>query len=346
MDAEANVIDIKFTNQRLYAGFGVILGAIFLIIGYYLYKIYYPSTDDAYVNAPLVNMTSKVNGSIKKVYVKNNQYVQKGQLLLELDPADYRPMVEQAQLDILMAKKAAITANQQMTNAQSDVLKAQSDYNYSEQMAVRYTNLYHENAGSQQSMQKFVNDRNIAQHVLDQAKVVLHQATIQAEMAQSKIKLAQVEKENAQRTSSYTRIVAPVSGYVSELNLQTGQVVMAGQKLFGLVDDSKWWIDANFKETQLKRLEPFQKVKVTLDMYDHTYQGEIQSISYASGNTFSLLPPQNATGNWVKVIQRFTVRVVLKNDPKYPLRVGASATVSANTTRKGLDKSHALDESA
>jgi len=339
MEAEGNVIDIKFTPERMVAGIGVVVGAILLIIGYYVYKKYFPSTDDAYVNAPLINITAKVNGSIKQIYVKNNQLVKKGDLLLELDPADYSPMVEQATLDILMAKQAALTADQQMTNAQSDVYKAQSDYTYAEQMAVRYTNLFHDKAGSQQAMQKFVNDRNIAQHVLDQAKVVLQQATIQSAMAKSRIDLAKVEMQNAQRTSSFTRLTAPVAGYVSELNLQTGQVVLAGQRLFGLVDKSHWWVDANFKESQLSRLKPRQRVKINLDMYDHTYEGEIESISYASGNTFSLLPAQNATGNWVKVMQRFTVRIAMKDDPAFPLRVGASATVDANTTRRGLEKS-------
>ena len=106
---------------------------------------------------------------------------------------------------------------------------------------------------------------------------------------------------------------------------------MAGQKLFGLVDDTTWWIDANMKETQLRRIKPLQGATVTLDMYDHQYVGNVQSISYASGSTFSLLPSENASGNWVKVIQYFTVRIHVKNDPTYPLRVGASAHVVINT---------------
>ena len=144
--------------------------------------------------------------------------------------------------------------------------------------------------------------------------------------------------EHAKRVNSYTLIYAPTSGYVTDLNLQTGQVVIAGQKLFGLVDNSKWWIDANFKESQLSRLIPNQKVKITLDMYNHTYEGVIKSISHASTNTFSLLPSQNASGNWVKVTQRFTVRVALNDDPAFPLRVGASAIVSVNTTHQSIDE--------
>ena len=335
MTMEDQSIDIKLTPERMYAGIsisiGVMISVILFVAGYYLYKTYYPSTDDAYVNAPLINITAKVNGSIKKIYVKNNQFVNKGDMLLELDPADYAPLVEQASLDILMAKQASITADQQMTNAQSNVIKAESNYTYAKQMAVRYTNLFNSKAGSQQTMQKFVNEKNMAKQVLEQAKVVLKQATIQSDMAKSKIGLAKVEMQNAQRTTSFTSLSAPVSGYISALNLQTGQVVMAGQRLFGLVDNSIWWVDANFKESQLSRLKAGQTVKINLDMYNHIYEGKIQSISHASANTFSLLPAQNATGNWVKVLQRFTVRIALQDNSTFPLRVGASATVHAKT---------------
>jgi membrane fusion protein (multidrug efflux system) len=98
-----------------------------------------------------------------------------------------------------------------------------------------------------------------------------------------------------------------------------------------MIDDSLWWIDGNFKETQIRRIKPKQKVNIQLDMYSHQYQGYVDSISYASGSTFSLLPAQNSSGNWVKVAQRFTVRIVLRDNKAYPLRVGASSTVTVNT---------------
>ena len=109
--------------------------------------------------------------------------------------------------------------------------------------------------------------------------------------------------------------------------------MQAGQKLFGLVDDSQWWVDVNFKETQLKRIKAGQPAEVELDMYNHKYHGTVQSISYASGNTFSLLPAENATGNWVKVTQRFPVRVTLENESDFPLRVGASSNVTVDTNK-------------
>ena len=116
------------------------------------------------------------------------------------------------------------------------------------------------------------------------------------------------------------------------MNLETGELVAQGQKLFGQVDTHTWWIDANFNETKLERIKPGQAVKVRLDMYDHhDYKGVVQSISFASGNTFSLLPPENATGNWVKVTQRFPIMIAIEDDKDFPLRVGASAKVTVDT---------------
>jgi len=126
-------------------------------------------------------------------------------------------------------------------------------------------------------------------------------------------------------------LTAPTDGFVSNLKIYSGQLISAGQPLFGFIDNKKWWINANFKETDLNRIRQGQKVKISLDMYNHTYTGTVNSISFATGAVFSLLPPENATGNWVKVTQRFPVRISLADDPKYPLRVGASANVKINT---------------
>nr|MCX3303406.1 HlyD family secretion protein [Bacillus pacificus] len=124
---------------------------------------------------------------------------------------------------------------------------------------------------------------------------------------------------------------APDDGYVSNLKLYKGQLVSPGQALFGFIDNKKWWIDANFKETDLDRIKPGQKVEIELDMYSHSYAGKVDSISYATGSVFSLLPPENATGNWVKVTQRLPVKIILKNDLKYTLRRGGNATVKVDT---------------
>lgn len=304
-------------NKHAIAGAIVVLLAGSGIYGYYVHSLKYPSTENAYVNANLVNVAPKVGGYIEKIYVQNNQYVHKGELLLDIDPEDYTVQLTKAKQDLVYAE-------QQAAMSKTAIVKAQSDYKLAQDLNNRYTTLYNEKAGSLQDMQKYQNQADAAKQALEQAKT-------QFQSAQTQVELAQTALKNAQNNTGYTQLRSPVDGYVSNLNLQTGELVANGQKLFGLVDDSSWWVDVNFKETQLKRVKTGQPAEIELDMYDHKYKGTVQSVSYVSGNTFSLLPAQNATGNWVKVTQRFTVRVKLNNDKDFPLRVGASSKVTIDT---------------
>ncbi len=313
---------------------GIILTLLFLVlIGHYRWKNeVYPNTDDAYVNAHLVNIAPKVSGSIQTVYVKNNQWVHKGDLLISIDPVDYNLQLAKAQKDLSLATQQASIAKKQIVLAKTNVARAQSEYNFTHAMAVRYTNLYLQKSGSKQDMQNYVNDSTQAKEALKQAQTTLLQANVQHQAAITQIGMANIAINNAQNDIGYTKIHAPVDGYISDLNLQTGELVVQGQKMFGLVDTHTWWIDANFKETQLERMKPGQPVEITLDMYgSHRYKGIVQSISFASGDTFSLLPPENATGNWVKVTQRFPVMIKIEDDKNFPLRVGASCEVSVDT---------------
>lgn len=319
-------------NKHLVGGVGLIVVVAGSIYGYYHYSEVYPSTDNAYVNAHLVNISPKINGYIKNIYVENDQFVHKGDLLMTIDPQDYSLMLTKSKQDLLLATQQSDTAKQQINVAKANVSKAQSDYDYANKMAIRYRDLFQQKAASEQDMQRYQNQAAQAKQALEQAKVGLAQANTQYTAATTQIELAKTGVENAQNNTNYTELRAPVNGYISNQNLQTGELVGQGQKLFGMVDNQTWWIDANFKETQIRRIKIGQPVTIVLDMYDHKYQGIVKSIGYASGNTFSLLPAENATGNWVKVTQRFTVRVTLKNDPQYPLRVGASSKVTVNTS--------------
>jgi membrane fusion protein (multidrug efflux system) len=323
---------IKWEKLKIYQKpfLGGLLGAG-LIVSYFIYKDYFPSTDNAYVNANIINMIPKVSGYITHIYVHNNQYVKKGDVLLEIDQKDYQLLLNQAKLDFKLAKKAAFSAEKDISQANANIIKAKANYEYTLQMRNRYTALYQQHAGSEEAQQKFANDFKQAQQALEQAQTAYHQAEIQSAASLEKVELAKTQLENAQNTFDSTIIKAPVTGYISNLNLQVGQLVAQGQDLFGMIDDSSWWIDSNFRETQISRIKPHQKVKISLDMYSHTYDGYVDSISYASGSTFSLLPAQNSSGNWVKVAQRFTVRVVVKDNAKFPLRVGASSTITVNT---------------
>ena len=172
-----------------------------------------------------------------------------------------------------------------------------------------------------------------ARQQLDQAKLTMAQAATQYQATLAQLSANQAALDTARTQTSYTQIKSGVDGYVTNLNLANGQLVQAGQNVFGLVDDASWWIDANFKETQLERIKVGQSAIVKLDIYNHQYKGVVESISRASGNTFSILPSQNATGNWVKVTQRFAVSIKIEDDPKFPLRVGASTEVTIDTTK-------------
>jgi membrane fusion protein (multidrug efflux system) len=144
---------------------------------------------------------------------------------------------------------------------------------------------------------------------------------------------AQLDKATLDRVR--THVLAPGSGWASNVRLRPGTVVQAGTPVFAIIEDGQWWVDANFKETDLGRIKPGQKATIRLDMYPGLkLQGVVESISQGSGATFSVLPPENATGNWVKVTQRFPVRVKITSepDPDRPIRVGASADVTVDTT--------------
>ena len=309
------VKEINFTLLKTYKI--ELLGIFFcilLISSYFLYKNFFPSTDNAYVNANLINMMPKVSGLITKINVRNNQI-----------------LLKQAKLDFKLAKKSAISSASDIKQAEANISKAKANYLYCKQMRDRYTALYQQKAGSEEAQQKFENDFKQAEQGLAQANTAYNQSKIAAASTLQKVELAKFQLDNAQNTFNSTIIIAPVSGYVSNMSLQVGQLVGVGQNLFGVIDDSSWWIDSNFKETQINRIKPKQKVTIKLDMYPHRYSGTVESISYASGSTFSLLPAQNSSGNWVKVTQRFTVRIVLQDSQAFPLRVGASSVVEVNT---------------
>jgi membrane fusion protein (multidrug efflux system) len=163
--------------------------------------------------------------------------------------------------------------------------------------------------------------------------------TVTTPTVQLRAAAAQLDKATHERVK--THVTAPGSGWVSNVNLRPGSVVQAGTPAFAMIEDGNWWVDANFKETDLGRIKPGQKATIVLDMYPGaTLDGVVESISAGSGSTFSVLPPENATGNWVKVTQRFPVRIRIASpsNPDKPLRMGASATVSIDTVETAQGK--------
>jgi membrane fusion protein, multidrug efflux system len=322
----------QHNNKRLLIGIAIILAAIAIIYAYFKYSELYPATEDAYVGANLVNVAPKVNGYIAAINVKTNQRVNQGDLLFSIDPIDYNLAYTQAEKNYISQQAMTAMAVSQMQIQQSQIAKDKQQYDFLQNRANRYAALYNANTIAKQEYQKAQTDFNEIKSQMDMDNRKYKQFAEGAKSAAAKADAAKAQLDSAKSNLDYTKYLSPVTGYVTNMtSLTKGELVAGGQQLFGLVDTKHWWVDANFKETQLARIKAGQVAEIELDMYDHKYKGIVQSLSYASGNTFSLLPAQNATGNWVKVTQRFTVRVMIEDDPKYPLRVGATAKVVIKT---------------
>jgi len=284
----------KFTPKRK-KKFMTIIGGGILVLGiiYWLYARNYADTDDAYVNANVVQVAPQVTGKLLHLNVINNQFVKKGDLLFELDPEPFIVAVNKAKAEIGINEakyiNAKITAERVL-------------------MLIKF--------------------KAVSKQAADDAAANL-QAT-EASVAFAKAALAQDELN-----LRYTRVFAANNGWVTNLTLREGNVVNENQPLFALVTDEQYWVDANFKETEMERIKPGQSAKIVVDLYPgHTFHGIVDSISSGSGAAFSLLPPQNATGNWVKITQRVPVKVIIKDpDSHYPLRIGTSATVTIKLSR-------------
>jgi len=315
----------------------LILAVIAIGIYYWVdYRHQHPTTNDAYLKANTLYISPEIDGRLTDVLVHSYQRVKKGDLLLRIDDRQQRLALQQAEAAIEQAQtqSQSIAAKQKVAEAQSDAA----------------TQEQHNAATENQRMQQLVKRNMISKEQSDNARFAYNEAAATAMAAQQTIRAAQADsdeiaieikaallaKSQAELELSYTEVRAPVDGILGEVPTRIGQFVSSGQTLFPLVDSSHYWIDANFKETDLHVIKPGQMVSIDLDMYpNHTLTGTVESLSPASGTSFSLIPAQNATGNWVKVTQRFPVRIMLDQAPDaLPLRIGSSATVTVDTTIK------------
>lgn len=347
--------------------FPIILAVVLIVGGFFGYRAYsfsqsHEVTDDAQIASNMSPVISKISGYVQEVQVKDNQFVKKGDTLIILDNRDQKMALQAAvaalgtaQSNISTAKAstnaaskninsttAAIsTANAQIEAAKVNVWKTTQDLK-------RYSNLVKDHTITQQQyetalaakqsadrqMQVLVDQKN---QISQQTGIVNSQTAASSEqigVATSVARQREVDVENAKLMLSYTVILAPEDGYVSKVSTQKGQFLQAGSQLFSLVRDNNTWIIANFKETQLSKMVEGQKVEVEIDAFpDHQFEGVVSSFSPATGSSFSILPPDNASGNFVKVVQRLPVRIdFAKLDPKYSkkLRAGMNVKVTVN----------------
>ena len=313
---------------------GVII-FIVLVIVYWWYSTMFPSTDDAYVQANIVNVAPQTNGNVAQVNVQNHQHVKPGDLLFTFDPQRFQIELQQAQASLAITEQQIASDQDAVNSANATVAERQAQLKNAIADGNRALALVKKGVLPKQTADDTIANIKTAQAQLDAAKAQLQQAkdTLgQLGDQNAYLKKAQADLAQAQLNFSYTKVYATAEGNVENLTLRTGDVIQANTILFAIVDESQWWVDANYYETDLKRIRPGQHATISMDMYSPNFEGVVESVSRASGASFSLLPPENATGNWVKVTQRFPVRIrLLHVNAKLPPRVGASATVTINT---------------
>jgi membrane fusion protein, multidrug efflux system len=262
--------------------------AALIILFIWLHARHFINTDNAYVNANVIQIAPQVSGKVLRLYVENNQHVKEGTLLFEIDPEPY--MVA-------------------LTKATAQLGIAQAVWNNAQANTKRIVEL--------------VNKKALSTQDKDDATKNLNVAAASLQLAKASVEQAKLDLRN-------TRVYAPTSGTITNMVLRAGNIVEVNKPLFVFISSTKFWVDANFKETELRNIHVGQTAEVIVDMYPaHIFHGVVESISGGSGAAFSLLPPQNATGNWIKITQRIPVKInILNLDSQYSLRIGSTANVA------------------
>lgn len=369
----------------------VIAVIVLLVVGFFIYRYVtsYESTDDAQVDGHINSISARISGHVIKLDVQDNQYVQAGTVLVEIDPADYQVIYDRAKADFESAQAAAVAAGVDVpitsVNTSSQLLAAQADVenaragiagakqqleaalaqvqqadsnNWKAQHDLeRYKQLIEKQEISQQQFDQAVSTAETTSAALAAARASADAARQQVTQAQGKLVQAEAnyryantapkqmqvsqakadsaradmlrkkaDLDQARLNLEYTKVIAPVNGVVSNRTVEVGQNVSPGQELMKVINLDDIWITANYKETQLRDMKVGQPVTIEVDAYSKKYNGKVDSIAGASGARFSLLPPENATGNYVKVVQRLPVKIVLNpgENKEHQLRPGMS----------------------
>jgi membrane fusion protein (multidrug efflux system) len=300
---------------------------------YYVYSKTRVRTDNAYVHATIYPISARMPGTVLEVLVKDNQVVEEDQLLVRLDPED-------PSLKVRMAKAALAAARTHHEEAQIGLKAAEAEDRLAEaRLAQAKIDLARaETLWDKRSVSKEQLDQAATQNRVLSAQRLVTQAQIEAARARiassgTNLENAEAQLAHAELMLSYAEIRSPGKGYVSQKSVEEGKVIQPGAPLMAIVDLEDVWVEANYKEIQLDRIRPGQQAEVRLDIFPaHLFHGHVESIHSGTGAAFSLFPPQNATGNWVKIVQRVPVKILLDGyapGPDTPLlRVGMSAEVT------------------
>jgi len=297
----------------------------------------YVSTENAYVGANQVEIAAQVAGPVTKVYVRDQQPVKAGDPLFDIDPAAFELALARARAQLELARQGMSQERAAVSSAEAVLAQRRAE-------AANAHGTYNRNLELMKS--GFLSPQGIENSRAQTQSADAAVKAAEAAVAQARSTLGRTGDENAAVQAAIaavkqaeldlgrTHVVAAADGNVANLTLQPGNTVQPGVPLFVVVSDREFWVDANFKETEVKQIRPGVDAEIKSDMYpDHPFKGTVQSLAAGSGAAFSLLPPQNATGNWVKVTQRVPVRIkVLDPDPQHPLRIGTTATVKVRKT--------------
>jgi len=332
----------------------IVIGAVVLFL-YREYKATHISTDDAFVDGRVHAIASKIPGTVKAIHVNDNQFVKRGGPILEIDPIDYDVRVKEAQagLETEIAKLSEIrdkvdTAKKQLAGIMASMEEARAN------LELQEANLRQAEVDFKRA-ESLLKKEVIPREQYDKAKTTYDVAVAQVKAAKERIKQleasletqkavvkqtetslipqqAQIQQKEAtlkgtELSKSYTIIYSPSDGYIAKKSVETGNQIQPGQSLMAVVPLDDIWITANYKETQLERVKPGQKVRIIVDTYSgKVFYGKVESVQAGTGAVFSLFPPENATGNYVKIVQRIPVKIILDQDtdPSHNLRIGMS----------------------
>ncbi len=334
----------------------ILFGPLIILIlafGLYLFGNRYVSTDNAYVKADKAMLSAEVSGKISEVLIKDNSRVSKGETLIILDAEPFQIAVTKAEANLIHVKAEIEGMRSEYLQKLAELTKAEEAVSYNKKEAIRYKELADKLAGTKQKSDQ-------AQHDLHSSESSRDAAGQEAEALKAKLggdpniaaedhpnyKLALSELEKAKLDLSRINITAPADGVLTNVETDVGEYITAGLPIFTLVNDNNQWIEANFKETDLTNVKVGQLADIEIDTFPGiTWKAKVTSITPATGSEFSILPPQNSSGNWVKVVQRIMIKLELEDNKDKPkLTAGMSAFVKVDTEHSRVGRFFGLDK--
>ncbi len=300
------------------------------------------STDNAFVEAKTVAISSKISGTVLKIYVTDNQFVKAQDIIAEIDDRDYKVKVESAQALMLQTKNDVNSDLERLSSSKANVEAAAARMKQADIDFKRAESLYKKEVIPKEQLDKLKTAKTVASAQLKEAKESYNVVKTQSGLSSKdnpRLKLRESQLKEAMLQHSYTTIRAPFDGYITRKNVEPGVNIQPGQPIMALVPLQESWIIANYKEAQLAHIKSGQTVTFTVDAYPgKKFKGKVDSIMAGTGSAFSLLPPENATGNYVKVVQRVPVKILIENQNNQEvLRVGMSVVPTVHVNRDVID---------